>query len=167
MKKAFKTVFNPPPRLTLILTLIGFASVLAVPVFGIENPVYCYVSYLLSAYALVITITGLKYLRDFAASSKKKFLESGPVRKFRSTSLGGRYFGDIHFRAHISLVVSLTINICYIIVKLYAGVRYRSAWFLALAGYYILLAVMRLVLVRHYGSSNADISAEYRLYRRC
>ena len=166
IKSALKIIFNPPPAITLILAAVGYASVLAVPVFNIEDPVWKYASYLLSAYALVITITGLKYLKPFAVRIKKAAAESRAAKKLRSSRFADRYLSDVHFRTKISLYIGLFINLCYIAVKIFAGIRYRSAWFLALAVYYILLAAMRFVLVRHSGGQ-ADLREEYRLYRRC
>ena len=146
LKTALKRIFNPPPLLTLILAAIGYAAVLAVPIFKIELPAYRYTAYLLSAYALVITVTGLKYIGPAFASLKRRFFESRPIKKLRSTKIGERYFNDVRFRAGIALYFGLAVNVCYIALKLWAGIKYRSAWFCSLAVYYVLLALMRLLL---------------------
>ena len=78
-----------------------------------------------------------------------------------------KYSADPRFRAKISLFVGLAANIFYIIVKLFAGIAYRSAWFCSLAGYYVLLAAMRLVLAERFIEDRPDILREYRLCRRC
>ncbi len=70
------------------------------------------------------------------------------LRRLRSTAFWSRYRSDVHFQNRISLHVGLTVNLAYIVLKLIMGVCYRSAWFLSLAVYYLLLAVMRLSLLR-------------------
>ena len=165
VKTVLKKIFNPPPLWTVILAAVGYVAVLAVPIFGIADPTFCYVAYTLSAYALVITVTGLKYLKPAVSALKKRVSESGPIKKLRSTALGERYVGDIRFRTRISLYIGLAVNVCYIIIKLCAGIRYRSAWFVSLAVYYILLALMRLLLAAK--TSVGEPRAELRLYRFC
>ena len=165
LKTALKRIFNPPPLQTLILATIGYAAVLAVPIFKIELPAYRYTAYLLSAYALVITVTGLKYLGPAFASLKRRFFESRPIKKLRSTKIGERYFNDVRFRAGIALYFGLAVNVCYIAPKLWAGIKYRSAWFCSLAVYYVLLALMRLLLAGK--TSLNERRAEVRLYRAC
>lgn len=100
----------------------------------------------------------LKKLRERAAGD--------PVlRRIRSTKVWERYRTDIHFRNRISLHAGLTVNLAYIIIKLSTGIYFRSAWLIALAVYYILLAVMRLFLIRcRPDSGEAD---QFRRYRFC
>lgn len=166
LKTALKNIFNPPPVWTLILAVIGFSAVLSVPLLRITDPVYRYVSYTMSAYALVITITGLKYLKPAIKCVKESLLNLPLIKKLRSSSLVSMYINDVRFRTRVSLHIGLTMNIFYIILKLYTGIKYRSAWFLSLAIYYLLLAAMRLVLVRYSGSTQ-DLKAEFKHYRRC
>ncbi len=54
-------------------------------------------------------------------------------------------------------------------MNLFSGIRYHSAWFIALACYYVLLSAMRAVLVRyvHRKPVGQDIPAEFRRYRAC
>lgn len=58
-----------------------------------------------------------------------------------------RQRADVRFRTEMSLYVSLFINLLYIAIKLFSGIYYRSVWFIALAVYYILLAVIRFILL--------------------
>ncbi len=164
-KTALKRIFNPPPLFTVIFAAIGYLAVLAVPIFKIKDPAFCYAAYLLSAYALVITLTGLKYLRPAFESLKERVLQSRAVKKLRSTKIGRKYFGDVRFRTGVSLYIGLAMNVFYIIIKLWAGIKYRSAWFVSLAVYYVLLALMRLILAGR--TSGCDERAELKLYRTC
>lgn len=165
LKAVLKAVFCPPPLMTFLPALLGYGFVIFVFACDVQNPFLRYASYLASAYALVITLTGLPYLSRRLKKAKSEFDESILMRKFRSTAVGEKYLTDIHFRNRISLSAGLMINLAYIVMKLSAGIYYRSAWFIALAVYYILLAVMRLFLIRY--MSENDREAAFRRYRLC
>lgn len=68
---------------------------------------------------------------------------------FYATPFGHRYRQDIAFRTHVSLYVSLGINLAYVGINLLSYALYRSMWFVILAVYYGILAVMRFSLA-HY-----------------
>lgn len=165
LKAVLKAVFCPPPLMTFLPALLGYGFVIFVFAHDVQNPFLRYASYLASAYALVITLTGLPYLSRRLKKAKSEFDESILMRKFRSTAVGEKYLTDIHFRNRISLSAGLMINLAYIVMKLSAGIYYRSAWFIALAVYYILLAVMRLFLIRYMSENDRDKA--FRRYRLC
>ena len=162
-KKILKKIFCLPPLPTVLLALVGYGFVIAVFAFDIQTPVLRYASFLASAYALVITIAGLPYLSPTLKKGKGRISNTFLVRKFRSSAFGEKYLTDIHFRSRLSLHTGLTINLAYIIMKLSAGIYYRSAWFVSLAVYYALLAVMRLFLIRPVNGR----AEEFRRYRFC
>lgn len=60
-----------------------------------------------------------------------------------------RYQKDAVFRTHISLHLSLVANLLYIGINILSYMLYRSAWFIILAVYYGILAIMRFLLT-HY-----------------
>lgn len=165
LKAVLKAVFCLPPIMTVLLALLGYGFVIFVFAHDVQNPFLRYASYLASAYALVITLTGLPYLSRCLKKAKSEFDESILMRKFRSTAFGEKYLTDIHFRNRISLSTGLMINLAYIVMKLSAGIYYSSAWFIALAVYYILLAVMRLFLIRYMSENDRDKA--FRRYRLC
>ena len=165
LKAVLKAVFCPPPLMTFLPALLGYGFVIFVFACDVQNPFLRYASYLASAYALVITLTGLPYLSRRLKKAKSEFDESILMRKFRSTAVGEKYLTDIHFRNRISLSAGLMINLAYIVMKLSAGIYYRSAWFIALAVYYILLAVMRLFLIQYMSENDRDKA--FRRYRLC
>ena len=81
-----------------------------------------------------------------------------------------RYFGEVAFRTEASLYQGLFVNLAYASVKFFSGIWYRSVWFGALAGYYILLAVMRFILlhyVRGRRQTGEKIIFEWNRYRLC
>lgn len=91
------------------------------------------------------------------------------VKKMRKHPLGRQYLSDVAFRAEVSLIPSFIINILYAAVKILFGILYDSIWFITLAVYYILLAVMRYLLLtstRKQGIKS-DIAAQFKRYRMC
>ena len=167
-KEVLRKIFFLPPLPTVLFAVFGYGFVLAVAVFNIEIPALQYLSYISSAYALTVTITGFPHFIAFARTTKRRVMESGFMKKFRGTKFGGRFFDDVRFRTELALYVGLFINFLYICIKLVSGICYRSLWFIALAGYYILLAVMRFILL-HKGKRSAILTMETELkrYRMC
>ncbi len=164
-KRILKRIFCLPPLWTVIVSLFGYGFVIAVAAVKIQNPILQYASYTASAYALIVTVTGLVYIHT-AIGGVRKFVSDHPLmKKFRSTVVGEKYLTDVRFRAGVSLYQGFFINLLYIVMKLVSGILYRSTWFIALAVYYILLAVMRFLLVRRLNVQ--DEVSELRRYRLC
>lgn len=65
IKKILRKIFFLPPLPTVIIAVFGFGFVIAVAAFKIEILALQYLSYVSSAYALIITITGFPYLIAF------------------------------------------------------------------------------------------------------
>lgn len=166
--RILRKIFVLPPLPTVLAAVFGYGLVLAVAVFKIGNPALQYLSYISSAYALTVTVTGFPRLIAFAKRAKRRVGESAAVKKFRATALGERFFGDVRFRTELSLYGGLLINFLYVGMKLYSGIYYRSVWFIALAAYYALLAAMRFILL-HKGKRGGAMTMEGELkrYRLC
>lgn len=167
--RILKQIFFIPPLPTLLAAVFGYAFVLAVMILQIDLPAVQCLSYVCSAYALIVTITGFPHFTAFMKSLKKRIMEHPLMKKLQSTRIGGRFFNDIRFRTEISLYQGLFINFLYIAVKLFSGIYYRSFWFVSLAIYYILLAVMRYLLLRR-GKRNTGrtpMAEELHRYRSC
>lgn len=165
LRSALKAVFCPPPLPALLLAIFGYASVIFVFAVDLNVPALRYASYLASAYALIVTVTGLPRISRMFRRLREKLSEHSLVKKIRSTAIGEKYMTDVRFRNRVSLYTGLTVNLAYIVMKLSAGIIYRSAWFVSLAVYYILLALMRMFLLR--GLPEDDETAEFRRYRLC
>lgn len=164
-KKILKMIFCLPPLPTVLAALFGYGFVLMVATFHVKNPILQYASYVASAYALIVTITGFPYLNLAVKNIKSYVLHHPLMKRFRSTAIGERFMTDIRFRTGVSLGQGLLINLLYIAMKLVSGIYYRSTWFIALAAYYALLAVLRFMLVRHV--TVRDERLELRRYRLC
>ena len=165
VKEIMKRIFFLPPIPTVVISVPAFILVFVMLGTG-SSSVLAYISYLLSAYAMVITVTGFK---GVARAVRNGIENLPPVIKLRSTPLGKRLLGDVIFRSEITLHGGLCMNLLYTALNLFSGIRYRSTWFIALAFYYMLLSVMRAVLVRYVHSRpiGEDISSELRYYRVC
>ncbi|MCM1101106.1 MAG: hypothetical protein NC398_06950 [Acetatifactor muris] len=159
-----KKVFKLPPLPTLLIAVPSFALVIYVLVNEIENEAVSYAAYILSAYALVITVTGIvdivRWIRHGLGSHPM-------VKKARNIPVLERYLKEASFRTEISLYQGLFINLLYVAIKFFSGVYYRSFWFGALAVYYLLLALMRFALLHHVRRQKENKIAEWRRYRLC
>lgn len=167
-KQFLRKAFVLPTLPTVLIAVFGYSLVLSVAVFEIDIPAIQYLSYISSAYALIITITGFPRFKAFVKKMKNKINEHSLMKRFRSTAIGGRFFEDVYFRTKVSLYQSFFVNLLYIVIKMFSGIYYRSFWFVALAIYYILLAVARFMLFRRRKKSDMDkYEAELRRYRVC
>ena len=167
-KQVLKKIFFLPPLPTVFIALPFFVFCFYVLGAGIDGAV-SYIAYVLSAYALVITVTGFSRI---VRALRKGIENFAVVKKVMAHPLGGRYLVDRFFRAEVSLYTGFVINILYAGLKMVSGIVYGSVWFISLSVYYILLAAMRLLLLTHTlkkrkNRDNKDLAAEYKRYRSC
>ncbi len=165
-KKILKKTFCLPPLPTLFAALFGYGFVLAVAIFDIKIYPVQILSYLFSAYALAVTITGFPHIISLVKRIKKYISDHPLMIKFKSTKLGAKYLNDLNFRTEISLYFGLFINLLYIGMNIFSGIRYHAIWFISLAFYYILLAAMRYMLLRK-GNNEHNLFNEWKRYRMC
>lgn len=167
-KRLCKKIFVLPSLLTVLIAVPAFALVLFVLVSEVDGPL-AYLAYAASAYALSISITAIPRLLRFFQSVRER-IDSHPVMdKIASVPLGARYLNDVRFRTEVSLYQGFFINLLYIGMKLVSGIYYRSVWFISLAVYYILLAVMRFLLFRRGKIKQVGnrVTEEWHRYRLC
>lgn len=164
MKKLLKKIFFLPPVPTVLISVPAYGLVIYALVEEDGNPVITYVSYFVSAYALIISITGITgVVRLIHRGIGKHPL----VKKALSYPLIGRYLKEDMFRAETGLYQGFFINLLYAGIKMFSGILYRSVWFITLAVYYILLAVMRATLLHYVRRDGKDRVSEWRRYRLC
>ena len=166
LKIIIRKILFLPPLPTLFAALFGYGFVLAVAIFNIQIYPIQIISYLFSAYALVVTITGFPHIISLAKRIKNYISEHPLMIKFKNTKLGAKYLNDLNFRTEISLYFGLFINLLYIGMNIFSGIRYRAVWFISLAFYYILLAVMRYMLLRK-GKKEHNLYNDWKRYRMC
>ena len=165
LKAIFRKIFFLPPLPTVLIAVPSLTFVFVMLSIG-NHSTLAYIAYILSAYAMIITVTGLPGIIESIRSGIDNLTL---LKKIRGTAWGSRLLGDAVFRSQISLYGGLFINLLYVAVNLFSGIWYHSAWFIALACYYVLLSAMRAVLVRyvHRKPVGQDIPAEFRRYRAC
>ncbi len=126
-----------PIWLTIFIAIPCFALVIYA-LFWVEGQNWIsYLSYGLSAYALVISITAVYRI----VIRVKKWLYS--------ISLVKRYRSDLIWRTKLSLHISIAVQLLYVGLNGYYGYVSQSYWFLALAIYYFLLMGMRVSLLKY------------------
>lgn len=164
-KHILKKIFFLPPPATVLISLPSFIFVFCVLGMRIEG-VAAYVAYGMSAYAMVITITGFTRI----IQAVRNGIGNHPImKKLSEHPLGSRYLTDVAFRTKLSLYQGFFINMLYIVMKMASGIYYRSTWFISLSVYYMLLAAMRFLLLRHVNKKTVgkDMISEWHRYRLC
>lgn len=159
-----KKIFKLPPILTLLISIPSFVLVIYVLANNMENMAISYAAYMLSAYALIITITGMAGIVRLI----RKGIKNHPfVKKILGIPLFEKYVKEVMFRTETSLYQGLFINLLYVALKFGSGIYYHSVWFGSLAVYYLLLAVMRLSLLHYVRSRKEDRVSEWKRYCFC
>ena len=140
-KKIGKKLLFPPLWLLLLLTVISAVLLTMVFVGGWEQQIVAYFVYVLAFYTLsVATVFCVKVLPKQYGRIKKKIY---------GNPLGNRYMTDKAFRTEVSLHLSLAINLLYVGINIWSWYDSRSWWFVVLAVYYVIMAVMRFLLARY------------------
>lgn len=162
--KILKKIFCLPPVPTLLISIPAYGLVIYALTGKNVEPVIAYAAYFLSAYAFIITITGITGVVRLS----RQGIDNHPlVRKALGIPVVSRYLKEDIFRAETALYQGLFINLLYAGIKLFSGIFYRSVWFTTLAVYYILLALMRASLLHYVRKDEKDSGGEWRRYRMC
>lgn len=164
LKKIFKKVFCLPPVPTLLISVPAYVLVIYALAGEDVEPVIEYAAYFLSAYALIITVTGITGVVRLV---RQGFDKHPLVRKMLGIPLVSKYLKEAMFRAEASLYQGFFINLLYAGIKLFSGILYGSVWFVTLAVYYILLALMRASLLHYVRKDGKSKVSEWRRYRLC
>lgn len=140
-KRFGKKLLFPPIWITALLAVISTAALVFVFIKEWDNSPVAYITYALAFYTLTVICIFCSMVLPKRYKNIKQKIYAHP--------LGNRYMTDAAFRTHISLYLSLGINLLYVGVNLLSYLLYGSMWFVVLAGYYVILALMRFVLVRY------------------
>lgn len=156
-----RKILRPPLWLTLLLCACSTFGLLFVFLNGYSTHPLAYAVYVIAFY----TLTVLCY---FFVTEGKSFCRK-IKRVITGFEYGRRYTEDAAFRMKLSLHVSLLINFAYAFFHFLLGWRASSFWFYIFAGYYMILAVMRFLLVRYVGKKQIGecIDAEWKRARVC
>ena len=160
-KKMGKKLLFPPVWLMVILVIASALALTLIFVKGMEESIPAYIVYVLAFYTLsVVTIFCAMVLPKQYSTIKKKIYDN---------PLGNRYMTDRVFRTNISLSISFVISMLYVGINLWSWHMLGSYWFMVLAVYYMIMAVMRYLLVRYVRirKIGADILSEWKRSRIC
>lgn len=164
LKKAAKKVFFLPPVPTLLISVPSYMLVVYALAGKNVEPAIAYAAYFLSAYALAITVTGITGAVGFVRQGIDKY---PLLRKMLGIPFVSKYLKEAMFRTEASLYQGFVINLLYAGIKLFSGILYSSIWFVTLAVYYILLALMRASLLHCVRRGKKDRVLEWRRHRLC
>lgn len=145
-------ILFPRAWIIVLSSLIGFpAVIISLALLSKTNPI-CYVSYVLSAYALTVLCANFSRVKRRC----KELVHGDEVRvivffrrfmnRYKYTSM---YLNDREFRARISLYSGLAVNMFYAVFKCATGAIFRSAWLWAIGIYYVMLSAIRFTLLRN------------------
>ena len=141
-RKAFwKEVLFPPIWLMLLLLTVSGIALPLVFLWGLTETLCAYIVYAAAFYTVCVTSVFCGTVLPGKYKAARKRMDAHP--------LGHRYMTDAAFKTHISLYASLTVNLFYVAVNVLSWFFHRSMWFVVLACYYGILAVMRFLLVRY------------------
>lgn len=140
-KTFWKKLLFPPVWLVVLLLLISTAALPLVFLNGLSETPVAYIVYVTSFYTLCVVSAycGVILPRQYRRIREK--LYANPVTY--------RYLTDASFKTHIKLYASLAANLLYVLVNILSWYLYCSIWFVVLAVYYGILAIMRFLLVRY------------------
>ena len=140
-KKIWKKLIFPPIWVMIVLTVISTASLIYIFLYGMEKSIISYVIYVLAFYTLSVICVFCVIVFPKQYREIKQKVYDNPI--------GNRYMTDMVFRNNISLYLSLVANLVYVGVNIISFIFNRSMWFIILAGYYVILAIMRFLLARY------------------
>ena len=127
------------PHIAIMIILIPIATVFLVysMVFIGTESLVAILSYVLAFYTLLVWSMKIPDLIRFFRSFKNE------------NKYARRWLDDAHLRVNTSLYGGLLWNTAYALLQLGMGFWHHTFWFYSLAGYYVILAVMRFFLVRY------------------
>ena len=160
-KKIGKKLLFPPIYLMVILVLVSAAALTFVFVKGMEETIPAYIVYVFAFYTLsTVTVFCVLVLPKQYSTLKQKVY---------ANPLGNRFLTDRVFRANVSLSVSFAISMLYVSINLWSWYMLKSYWFMVLAAYYVIMAVMRFLLVRYVRTQKigTSILGEWKRSRIC
>ena len=157
LKKLLNKLFCLPLPLVAVMAVVS--AVLLIYSFAYEDAIayVAYFAYFFSAYSLtcVCFIAPMAYKRLKAFKQENKYIQL--------------YSSDARLRVKLSLYGSVAMNTAYALFQLGLGLKHHSVWFYSMAGYYLLLALMRFMLIR-YTKNHAPgqmMKDEWKKYRMC
>ena len=156
-KKIGKSIIFPHIAIMIILVPIATVFLVYSLVFLGTGAIASYISYVLAFYTLTVWCIKIPKLIQFFKTFKD---ENKYVAIWKN---------DARLRVNVSLYGSLLFNTAYALLQLGLGFWHSTFWYYSLAGYYIILAIMRFFLVQHTSrhKPGEKMKEELIKYRNC
>lgn len=152
IKSIINNLLFPNIFVYIISILLGFSSIVITFIYKLDNSVFAYISYVLSAYALILIVIKIpKLYRNIY-----KILNN---IKWTNKLIHNRDYRDI-----VSMYLGVILNISYISYKFIIGIILKSLWMGVTAVYYLLLTSIRYFLLRNVKKDISYIK-KVRIYR--
>ncbi len=160
-KRIGKKVLFPPVWLMVLLIIVSAVLLTMVFVKGWEQQIVAYFVYVLAFYTLSVVTLFCVMVMPMQYGKIKQKIHDNPI--------GHRYMTDRAFRTRISLCLSLGVNLLYVGINLWSWNWSRSWWFVVLAIYYSVMAIMRFLLARYVRKNEIGLSIlqEWKRSRLC
>lgn len=160
-RKLGHNIIFPPMRIIILLVAVSAVALPLIFIEGRQEQPIAYVIYVVAFYAVTVLTAFLVLVIPRRYRQMKERLYGIP--------LGKRYMTDMAFRTHVSLYLSLGVNLLYVGANVWSGVMYGSVWFGIMAGYYAILAIMRFLLLRFVNRNGIgkDRILEFKRSRLC
>lgn len=136
-KKIGKTLIFPHIAIMIILIPIVTVFLVYSMVFLGSKSIVSIISYVLAFYTLMVWCFKIPQIIRFFSD----FRDENKYAKL--------WKDDVRIRVNVSLYGTLIWNTAYALLQMGMGFWHKSYWFFSLAGYYIILAVMRFFLVQY------------------
>lgn len=160
-KKLYKKLLFPPVWLMLLLTLLSAVTLTVIFIKGMQQSVPAYIAYCVAFYTLsTVTVFCIMVLPKQYGIIKERIY---------ANPFGKRFVTDKVFRTKITLSLSLLASLLYVGINLWSWHFSRSWWFVVLAVYYVIMAIMRFLLVRYVrlNEIGTSILKEWKRSRSC
>lgn len=154
MKKKLYYILHPNIKLVFGGLFFIILSLFYLIFLNRFNEIESYPIYLIQSYFLIIIII---YIYKILKNKINKIIDKNKYLKI--------YRDDSKLRNKISLILSLSLNIIYVLFKFITGIFYRSLWLISFAIYYLILVITRLNLIKTEVNKNKTIKDEYLKYR--
>lgn len=160
-KKIGKRLLFPPIWLMVILVIVSAAALTFVFAEGMEQSIFAYIVYVLAFYTLCVAGVFCSLVLPKQYKQIKQKIYDNP--------LGNRFMTDRVFHTNVSLSMSFVISMLYVGINIWSWNIVGSYWFVVLAVYYVIMAVLRFLLVRyvHIQKIGTNILKEWKRTRVC
>ena len=157
IKKILKAIFFPHLAIVLLIDLlVAFAFTYSSVILPLFHHIRI-MSYVVAIYALILTVCAIP---EIILRITGKKLRAEHIQRLAK---------DKQLHINLSLYGTLAYNTLYATFQLFTGIYYNSVWYLSIATYYTLLAIIRFSLLLYSRANKAgeDLETEYKRFRLC